>query len=104
MTASVAVVVCWTVPLVPVLVRVTPGLPVVVANLRAVIVSVELPPVTWLGLKDAFVPPGKPVTFRLTVPVKFWRVIVIEYCVLEPRRTDWLGGVTESEKSDDGGG
>ena len=91
-------------PLVPVMVRVTPELPVVGANLRAVIVSVELPPVTWLGLKDAFVPPGKPVTFRLTVPVKFWRVIVIEYCVLEPRRTDWLDGLTESEKSDDGGG
>ena len=70
MTTSVAVAVCWTVPLVPVTVRVT-GLPVVGALLRAVIVSVELVPLTWLGLKDAFVPPGKPLTFRLTVPVKF---------------------------------
>ena len=88
-------------PLVPVIVsaKVPRGVFVLVLT-----VSVDVV-VVGLGLNDAVVREGSPVTLRLTEPVNpFNRLIVTEYVVRCPRGTDWLDGVADSEKSGDGCG
>ena len=67
-TTSVTIAECTNVPLVPVIVRGYVPVGVVVA---VETVSVEFPePETDAGLKLAVAPAGKPLTPRLTVPVK----------------------------------
>ena len=64
-------------------------------------VRVEIPePTTEVGLKFEVVLRGNPLTLNFTVPENPpWAVIVIVYCVLEPRFTVAIAGVTEIEKS-----
>ena len=66
-TTRVTEAVCVVVPLVPVMVN--GKLPVGVV-LLVVTVSVELPDVSDAGLKLPVAPAGRPLTLRLTVPVK----------------------------------
>jgi hypothetical protein len=55
-----------------------------------------------LGLNDASLPLGRPLTFRVTGPVNpLFGVIVIEYEVPLPGFTLRLGGEAEMEKSGD---
>ena len=88
-------------PLVPVIVSANVPRGVFVLVLT---VSVDVV-VVGLGLNDAVVREGSPVTLRLTEPVNpFNGLIVTEYVARCPRGTDWLDGVAESEKSGDGCG
>ena len=64
-------------------------------------VSVELPePATDVGLKDALVRRGNPVTLKFTVAENGPKAVMVTvYVVFEPRLTVWLLGEAEMVKS-----
>ncbi len=76
LTASVTVVACTSVPLVPVTVNVEfpPGVAAVVVT---VMVEVPAPPVMVAGLNEAVAPPGRPLAVGVTVPVNPFTAVTV---------------------------
>jgi hypothetical protein len=80
-TVSVAVAVCVSTPLVPVIVTVEPPAGVVVA---VVTVRVEVVPgVIEAGLNDAVAPVGNPLADKLTEPLKAFSAAALTVYVVE---------------------
>jgi hypothetical protein len=101
-TVNVTVVVCVTLPLVPLIVNVdvpTGVLPVVVT------VNVELPvPVTVAGEKPAVAPAGNPLALSVTTPPNpFKAPMLAVYVVALPTITVWVLGLADTVKSGGGG-
>ena len=97
-TTKLTIVVCITLPLVPVIVKV--DVPVGVFPV-VVTVNVEFPvPVTVAGEKPAVAPAGKPLAPSVTTPANPFRApILVEYVVDLPVKTDFELGEVEMEKS-----
>jgi hypothetical protein len=97
-TERVAVVLCVTVLLVPVIVRVEEprGVPLVVVT-----VSVELPdpPLMVAGEKVPVAPAGNPPTLNVTVSVKPPEAVMLVVKLVEPPGTTvWVLGLADSVK------
>jgi hypothetical protein len=98
LTTKVTVVLCVSVPLVPVIVTVE--LPAGVVEDVVIVIVELLPAVTEVGLNAAAAPDGNPLADSATVPLKpFNTPVLTVYGVLLPGATLLLGGEAEMLKS-----
>ena len=86
-------------PPTPLIVGVLIPVGVTVGTFEVVIVSVEVEPVTGLGLNEYVVPSGIGlVTLRVTGGTNSLRLMAIAKLVLAPRVTDWPVGAATKPK------